>query len=62
MLGLNALFIALAPHSLGSSAGWLVVYGYLVCDLDFITSQAHLEAKRPGEAIVTASWRMNENI
>jgi hypothetical protein len=45
----------------------LFIYGYRVCDLAFVTSQAkgtafvRLEAKRSGESVI-ASWRMNENV
>jgi hypothetical protein len=46
----------------------MCIYGYLVCDLSFIMSQAkgltfvHLDAKRLGQSTLGASWRMNENV
>jgi hypothetical protein len=46
----------------------LFAYGYPVCDLAFIMSQAkgmafvRLEAEHVGESILGASWRMNENV
>jgi hypothetical protein len=57
MLGLNELYVALAPNSLRPPAGYaiLVVYGYPICDLAFIMSQSkerafvRLEAKRVGQ-------------
>jgi hypothetical protein len=44
----------------------LFIYGYPVCDLTFITSQAkgmafvHLEAKHLGQSTLGASWHMKK--